>query len=75
MNPRFPAPDHADVPVFEDGRHSYASRALALGEGLPIIGRLLGYRQTETTTRYAHLDRGALRKSAERVAVRIAGYL
>ena len=27
-----------------DIRHSFASRALALGEGLPIIGRLLGRR-------------------------------
>ena len=58
-----------------DIRHSYASRALALGEGLPIIGRLLGHRQAETTARYAHLDRGAVSKSAERVASRIAGYL
>ena len=58
-----------------DIRHSYASRALALGEGLPIIGRLLGHRQAETTARYAHLDRGAVRKSAERVASRIAGYI
>ncbi len=58
-----------------DIRHSYASRALALGEGLPIIGRLLGHRQAETTARYAHLDRSAVRTSAERVAVRIAGYL
>ena len=58
-----------------DIRHSYASRALALGEGLPIIGRLLGHRQAETTARYAHLDRSAVRKSAERVAVRIGEYI
>ena len=31
-------------------RHSFASRALALGEGLPIIGRLLGHRRVETMT-------------------------
>lgn len=49
-------------------RHTFASRALALGEGLPIIGRLLGHRQAETTARYAHLDRNAVGKSAERVA-------
>ena len=58
-----------------DIRHSFASRALALGEGLPIIGRLLGHRQAETTARYAHLDRAAIRKSAERVATRIADYM
>ena len=58
-----------------DIRHSFASRALALGEGLPIIGRLLGHRQPETTARYAHLDRDAVRNSAERVAIRIAEYI
>ena len=31
-----------------DCRHSYASRALALGESLPMIGRLLGHTQVET---------------------------
>ena len=55
-----------------DIRHSFASRALALGEGLPIIGRLLGHSQAETTARYAHLARDAVRKSAERVALSIA---
>ncbi len=34
-----------------DARHSYASRALALGESLPMIGRLLGHTQVETTAR------------------------
>ena len=58
-----------------DIRHSFASRALALGEGLPIIGRLLGHRQAETTARYAHLDRDAVRNSVERVAIRIAEYI
>ena len=32
-----------------DLRHSYASRALALGEGLPMIGELLGHRKVQTT--------------------------
>ncbi len=58
-----------------DIRHSFASRALALGEGLPIIGQLLGHRRAETTARYAHLDRDTIGKSAERIAVRIAAYL
>ena len=31
-----------------DLRHSFASRALALGEGLPIIGELLGHRRVRT---------------------------
>ncbi len=52
--------------------HSYASRVLALGEGLPMIGRLLGHRQIETTARYAHLARGSAQEAAERVAASIA---
>ena len=38
-----------------DRRHSFASRALALGESLTMIGKLLGHRQVQTTARYAHL--------------------
>ena len=53
-------------------RHSFAPRALALGEGLPIIGRLLGHRRVETTARYAHLARDSVRESAEHVALSIA---
>lgn len=53
-------------------RHSFASRALALGEGLSIIGRLLGHRRVETTARYAHLARDSVRESAEKIAVSIA---
>ena len=51
-----------------DCRHSYASRALALGESLPMISRLLGHAQLETTVRYAHLERGLVREAAARVA-------
>ena len=53
-------------------RHSFASRALALGEDLPIIGRLLGHRRVETTARYAHLARDSVKESAERIAFSIA---
>ena len=55
-----------------DLRHSYASRALALGEDLTMIGRLLGHRQIETTARYAHLARDSAQEAAERVAASIA---
>ena len=47
-----------------DLRHSYASRALALGEGLPMIGKLLGHTQVTTTARYAHLARETEKASA-----------
>ena len=53
-----------------DLRHSYASRAL--GEGLPMIAKLLGHAHVETTARYAHLARDSVRESAERVALSIA---
>ena len=58
-----------------DLRHSFASRALALGEGLPIIGRLLGLRRVETTARYTHLARDSVREATERIAVSIAAYI
>ena len=58
-----------------DLRHSFASRALALGEGLPVIGKLLGHARIETTSRYAHLARDLVRESAERVAESIAADL
>ncbi len=55
-----------------DLRHSYASRALALGESLPMIGKLLGHGQLETTARYAHLARDSAQEAAESVAESIA---
>ena len=51
-----------------DLRHSFASRALALGETLPVIGKLLGHSDIETTARYAHLARDSLHEAAERIA-------
>ncbi len=50
-----------------DLRHSFASRALALGEGLPMIGKLLGHTQVQTTARYAHLARDTMKVSAARI--------
>ncbi len=55
-----------------DLRHSFASRALALGESLPMIARLLGHGDVHTTDRYAHLARDAVKASASRVAGSIA---
>ena len=54
-----------------DLRHSFASRALALGESLPLIARLLGHTKIQTTARYAHLARDSIRVSAARVAASI----
>ncbi|MFM8499896.1 MAG: tyrosine-type recombinase/integrase [Chakrabartia sp.] len=38
-----------------DLRHTFASTAIAAGHSLPIIGKLLGHTQVQTTARYAHL--------------------
>ena len=55
-----------------DLRHSFASRALALGETLPAIGRLLGHSRVETTARYAHLADDSVRQAAIRISDSIA---
>ena len=52
--------------------HSYASRALALGESLPVIAKLLGHAQIQTTARYTHLTRDSVKDAATRVANDIA---
>ena len=54
-----------------DLRHSFASRALALGESLPTIARLLGHARVQTASRYAHLARDSVREAAARVAAGI----
>ena len=54
-----------------DLRHSFASRALALGESLPMIGKLLGHRRAQTTARYAHLARESVKEAAGRIAASI----
>ena len=55
-----------------DLRHSFASRALALGEDLAMIGKLLGHKKIQTTARYAHLARDSVKESAVLVAASIA---
>ena len=56
----------ADVRI-HDLRHSFASRALALGESLSMIGRLLGHTDVGSTARYAHLARDAEKIAAATV--------
>ena len=58
-----------------DLRHSWAGRALALGENLPMIGRLLGHSKVETTARYAHLARDSVHEAAARIATSIGADL
>ena len=53
--------------VMDGLRHSFASRALALREGLPMIGKLLGHTLVQTTARYAHLAHDTVKASAARI--------
>jgi integrase len=64
----------ADVRL-HDLRHSFASVAVGLGEGLPMIGKLLGHTQTQTTARYAHLAADPIKAATERVGAAIAGMM
>ena len=50
-----------------DLRHTFASNAVAMGMSLPMIGRLLGHTQTQTTARYAHLAIDPVLEAASKV--------
>lgn len=51
-----------------DLRHTFASTAVAAGQGLPMIGKLLGHTQVQTTARYAHLAAEPVKMAADAVA-------
>ena len=55
-----------------DLRHTFASVAVASGQGLPMIGKLLGHTQVQTTARYAHLAADPVRAAADQVSSGIA---
>jgi integrase len=58
-----------------DLRHVYASTAVAGGDSLYIVGRILGHRRSETTQRYAHLAIDPIRQVANRTAFKLASIL
>jgi integrase len=58
-----------------DLRHTFASVAVAAGQSLPMIGKLLGHTQVQTTARYAHLAGDPVRAAANDVAGSIASCL
>ena len=58
-----------------DLRHSHASEALALGESLTMIGKLLGHSKVATTARYAHLVQDAEKAAAARTGDSIGAHL
>jgi integrase len=55
-----------------DLRHAFASVAASSGMGLPIIGKMLGHTQAQTTQRYAHLSADPVAAAAATVAGKIA---
>lgn len=54
-----------------DLRHTFASHAAMSKETLPMIGRLLGHRNPQSTSRYAHLDDEHLLDAAEQIGTAI----
>jgi integrase len=67
----------ADLPDvrIHDLRHTFASSGVALGQGLPIIGRLLGHTQPQTTARYAHLAATPALEVADRISENLATHI
>ena len=49
-------------------RHGFASTAVAAGQGLPMIKKLLGHTQVQTPARYAHLAADPVKSAADAVA-------
>lgn len=58
-----------------DLRHTFAATGAGSNIGLPIIGKLLGHKNVETTTRYAHLAADPLRVAADAIASKLQTYL
>lgn len=46
-----------------------------MGQGLPIIGKLLGHSQSQTTARYAHLAADPVIEVADKISERLANSL
>lgn len=61
--------DKAGLPKLRihDLRHSFASHAAMNKETLPMIGRLLGHANHQSTARYAHLDDDHVLNAAKQI--------
>ena len=64
--------DLCDVRL-HDCRHTYASMALAQGETVLTIGRLLGHRNPATTLKYTHMSDVAVHEAADVVGSVLEG--
>ena len=58
-----------------DLRHTFASVGAGASLGLPIVGKLLGHSQPQTTARYAHLDADPLRRASDLIGGQLAAAL
>ena len=54
-----------------DLRHSFASVAVANGLSLPMIGKLLGHSQPQTTARYAHLADDPMKQATDLIGAKL----
>ena len=54
-----------------DLRHSFASMLANGGASLPMIGKLLGHKNHQTTARYAHLADDPLRRLSEEIGRKV----
>ena len=68
------AADLEDVRI-HDLRHTFASHGVAMGQGLPVIGMLLGHSQPQTTARYAYLAADPAIQVADKISERLASSL
>ncbi|MEH6809538.1 MAG: tyrosine-type recombinase/integrase [Hyphomonas oceanitis] len=58
-----------------DLRHSFASMAVSGGVSLPVIGSLLGHKNSATTARYTHLEDDPVRRASEGIGAAIQAAL
>ena len=61
----------AGQPIIVLIQHSFASRAPAIGEDLPMVGKLLGHRKVITAACYALLAEDSAVRVADSVAADI----
>ena len=55
-----------------DLRHSFASFGAGAGLSLPMLGKMLGHTQAQTTARYAHLAADPVKRAVDTVTADIA---
>lgn len=58
-----------------DLRHSFAATGAGSNLGLPVIGKLLGHKRAETTSRYAHVGADPLKIAADSIAGQLTLHL